>query len=324
MEYDITVITPVYNGEDYIRKCIESVLNQDGVKVQHIVVDDGSVDGSYEAARGYNCVSLIKQKNAGAPSARNLGLTKALGNYIKFLDADDYLLPGCLEKQFHAAEMNEGKVINYGFRDIVWEHRRICKRKTLRANLDDAVASGSLPQQVSRRISKNLMTSLPLYPAKAIKKVGGFDLRLMSSQEWNLNIRLAIAGYRFMFDDVHCYTQRIHDSPSRITNRKCDPKSELLNDKYTYESVESLLEHQCVRDAWAKRLRGKASNFIMAGFIEEGQRMLDEATLLSGHSVVSNIYGYPYRTLGSLFSGVSAARLHGLLIKSARKILYRK
>lgn len=96
-KYDFSIIIPVYNNEKYIKECIRSVLEQDYnvSKIQLILIDDGSTDNSFlickEYAKLYSNILLIHQKNKGVSAARNLGIKKALGKYILFLDSDDYL-----------------------------------------------------------------------------------------------------------------------------------------------------------------------------------------------------------------------------------------
>jgi len=322
VSYDVTVITPVYNGENYIEECVNSVLCQVGVKVQHIVVDDGSIDKTCELLQKYPSVQLIKQDNAGAPSARNYGLSKALGRYIKFLDADDYLIPGCLEKQLQFSEVkgHSERFIGYGYRDVYWENRRIFKRKTERYDL--SCGGESIEERLAKRISKNIVTSLPLYPRSALEQVGGFDLSLKSSQEWNLNIRLVLSGYRFVFDDVHCYVQRFHNSPSRISNRKLDPEAELLNDLNTYNVIEEYMGSYCVREAWSQRLRRKSADFLIAGFDSEGRSALNSAREMCPDADLSNTYKNPYRSCVRVFGEVGAASAYRKILGFARRVLY--
>ncbi len=91
----ISVIIPIYNSENYLNRCIESVLSQSYPNWQMILIDDGSKDSSYEICRRYaksdNRIQAIKQENAGAGAARNTGLSLASGKYIVFLDSDDYI-----------------------------------------------------------------------------------------------------------------------------------------------------------------------------------------------------------------------------------------
>lgn len=90
----ISVIIPVYNGEKYLKKCVDSVLQQTHRELECILIDDQSTDYSLEICREYqksdNRIKVICQKNAGTSAARNTGLKAATGNYVMFLDQDDY------------------------------------------------------------------------------------------------------------------------------------------------------------------------------------------------------------------------------------------
>lgn len=86
----LSVIIPLYNAEKYIGKAIESVLSQKGIEVECIVVDDDSTDSSAEIVKNYPIKYLHKQ-NGGASSARNFGLKYASGEFVMFLDADDFI-----------------------------------------------------------------------------------------------------------------------------------------------------------------------------------------------------------------------------------------
>lgn len=93
---DVSVIIPVYNVEKYLKKCIESVVNQKGVDYEIILVDDGSTDSSPQIcdlyAEKYDNISVIHKENEGLGFARNSGLEKAKGEYIFFLDSDDWIV----------------------------------------------------------------------------------------------------------------------------------------------------------------------------------------------------------------------------------------
>ena len=95
MNPKISVIVPVYNAEKFVGKCIESVQAQSYIDWQMILVDDGSKDKSLEVCQRYadtdNRISVIHQENAGAGAARNTGLAKAVGDYVVFIDSDDYV-----------------------------------------------------------------------------------------------------------------------------------------------------------------------------------------------------------------------------------------
>lgn len=96
----VTVVVPVYNGELLIARCLESVFRQSYCgDIEVVVVDDGSTDRTVEVVEGFkdSRISVISQKNQGPAAARNAGIERAKGQYLAFLDADDYWEPGFLE-----------------------------------------------------------------------------------------------------------------------------------------------------------------------------------------------------------------------------------
>ena len=111
----VSVIIPVYNARRYIAKCIESIVNEmDDIEI--IAVDDGSTDNSldilYQLAQEYKGkIKVYSKRNGGAGSARNLGLDVSSGKYIKFVDADDTLVHGALQKMCDVAEDRKVQIV---------------------------------------------------------------------------------------------------------------------------------------------------------------------------------------------------------------------
>ena len=106
---DISVVIPVYNAGDFIHKCLDSIISQEGgLSYEIILVDDGSTDNSVEVIRQYQqsdklreskgCIVLMQQQNAGPSRARNRAIEAARGRYLAFIDADDYWKPQFFEK----------------------------------------------------------------------------------------------------------------------------------------------------------------------------------------------------------------------------------
>lgn len=103
----VSVIVPVYNTAKYLRTCLDSVLSQSLPPFELILVDDGSTDGSAEICDEYakehqGCVCVIHQENQGTAAARNRGLELCTGDYLSFIDSDDYLDPDMFA---HLAEL---------------------------------------------------------------------------------------------------------------------------------------------------------------------------------------------------------------------------
>ena len=111
----ISVIVPVYMVEKYLEKCIRSVLGQTYADFELILVDDGSTDGSSRICESFSeedgRIKLIRQENGGLSFARNAGLAQASGEYVFFLDSDDYLEPDALEHLMNAMETNGCDVV---------------------------------------------------------------------------------------------------------------------------------------------------------------------------------------------------------------------
>lgn len=114
MEIRLSIIIPVYNVEQYIVKCLESVRNAIGSNnnIEVIVVDDGSPDHSVELAQpildSMPYARLIRQENQGLSGARNTGLREAVGEYVWFVDSDDTLLPHAIKDVLAAIKANPG------------------------------------------------------------------------------------------------------------------------------------------------------------------------------------------------------------------------
>lgn len=107
----ISVVVPVYNVENYMRQCIDSLLNQTLSNIEIILVDDGATDTSPkicdEYARRYSCIKVIHKLNGGLGSARNAGMKEARGKYIGFVDSDDYVSVKMYETLLDLAETNK-------------------------------------------------------------------------------------------------------------------------------------------------------------------------------------------------------------------------
>ena len=109
----ISIIVPVYNVEEYLDRCIQSVLNQSYKNIEIILVDDGSTDKSLEICNKYKKETKIKvfhKKNGGLSSARNFGMKKIKGKYIYFLDSDDYISINTIEILYNSLKNNNGDI----------------------------------------------------------------------------------------------------------------------------------------------------------------------------------------------------------------------
>lgn len=106
----ISIIIPVYNVEKYLNECLDSVCNQTLTDIEIICINDGSTDNSLDILNEYaskdNRIKIIDKENGGQATARNLGIKKAQGEYLAFVDSDDFIEPTMFEKLYSKAEKN--------------------------------------------------------------------------------------------------------------------------------------------------------------------------------------------------------------------------
>lgn len=121
----VSIIIPVYNVEKNLRKCLDSVINQTLKEIEIILVDDGSTDGSAEICKSYlrdHRVVFISQKNQGAYGARQNGLDHANGEYIGFVDADDWIEPEMYQRMYEAALEENADIVVVG---TYWDNDKL-------------------------------------------------------------------------------------------------------------------------------------------------------------------------------------------------------
>ena len=137
MEYldEISVIIPIYNVEKYLEKCIDSVLAQTYRNIEIILVDDGSTDKCADICDSYlkkdSRVKVIHKVNGGLSSARNAGLDIAEGDFISFVDSDDFIEKEMLEKLYEALMEADADMAVCNFRWIDTNGARIAKQSKI-------------------------------------------------------------------------------------------------------------------------------------------------------------------------------------------------
>ena len=136
---DISIIVPVYNTEKYLSKCIESIMSQSFCNIEIILVDDGSTDDSQKILSHYAAIDkrivLIHQENQGLSDARNVGMRRAKGEYIMFVDSDDWIEREACEKAMFAAKSTLSDI-------VIWTYVReysTSSRKVELFNMDASV-----------------------------------------------------------------------------------------------------------------------------------------------------------------------------------------
>tara|TARA_B110001452_G_scaffold235392_1_gene214165 strand:+ start:1237 stop:2217 length:981 start_codon:yes stop_codon:yes gene_type:complete len=187
----VSVIIPVFNRENTIAKCINSILNQSYLPNEIIVVDDGSVDNTVEEVKKLNSplLKIINNKvNKGAQHVRNQGIKSAKYDWIAFLDSDDTWTINKLEKQIRVIEQNNCNpflVVNTKCKRIYEDNKK--------AEIWELPAMHGPSIEVHKKLLVNPGPMLQgmLTSKVALEKIGYLDETIISFQEWDTSIRLS-------------------------------------------------------------------------------------------------------------------------------------
>lgn len=129
MKVKISVIVPIYNVEQYLVKCINSILNQTFKDFELILVNDGSTDSSLSICKNYlkkdNRIKIINKKNGGLSEARNYGLDKAIGKYVCFIDSDDFVEQNYLSELYYTIKQSNSDITICEFNTVNEKYQRI-------------------------------------------------------------------------------------------------------------------------------------------------------------------------------------------------------
>lgn len=188
----VSVIIPCYNAERYIAAALRSVLSQEWPELEVIVVDDGSTDQSATIIDEYfPVVTLLRQQNAGVAAARNRGIAHASGEWIAFIDADDYWLPGKLIDQWrHLRKLPDCRMSYTAWH--VWPSDADVPDAALLSDLatrESHGASGWIYPHLL--IDCVVWTSTVLMHRSLFDEVGPFDSDLRIGEDWDLWLRVS-------------------------------------------------------------------------------------------------------------------------------------
>lgn len=206
---------PVYNGEAFVAQAVQSVLDQTHPSIELLVIDDGSPDHSVDVLRKFESIRIISQSNTGVAGARNRGIENATGEFVAFLDQDDWWLPDKLTLQLEqfAADQNIGLV-----------HTSVLHIDSATGNQVAALDPTARPERMIGACFSELLLGNPIYNSSVmvrrslLEKLGGCDLTIAGNTvaDYDLWLRMAQnCHFGFVKSPVTCYRmhpdQGMHD-----------------------------------------------------------------------------------------------------------------
>ncbi len=160
MKETISIIVPIYNAERYLRRCVESIIAQTYTNIEIILINDGSTDNSINIIKEYankdSRIIIIDKKNEGVSVARNIGILKARGKYICFVDADDYIEKSMIEKMKCCIDKKNVDLVRINYYKILTDGKRIkgniekyanqtFNKDKIKSELVEGIISGEFP-----------------------------------------------------------------------------------------------------------------------------------------------------------------------------------
>jgi glycosyltransferase involved in cell wall biosynthesis len=250
----VSIIIPVYNSEKYLAECINSAIAQTWNNKEIIIVDDGSIDDSYEIATKYSIHSYIKiisQKNRGASAARNAGLKEAKGDYIQFLDADDLLGRDKIEKQVKLLLKHPGRVavcptIHFYSDQNPYENSPSPYENSFLYETDDPVEFLINLYGGNNSRGSMIQTNALLSPATVIKKAGYWSEFYSPDDDGEFFCRVLISSTGIVYAS-ECYNYyRKHLNSNSLASSKTKEalrgkfKSFLLKKQYLLNATDNI------------------------------------------------------------------------------------
>lgn len=182
----VTVVVPIYNVEQYLDRCIESIVNQTYTNLEIILVDDGSPDNCPAICDAWvnrdKRIKVVHKSNAGLGMARNTGIENANGDYVFFFDSDDYVDKTIVEKCLQSAQKNGSDAVIYGRNEIFGDGRRISKYIKSSKNVFDKteITNELLPAMYSYKMGFGVSAWGKMFSLDVIRRS---SLRFVSERE---------------------------------------------------------------------------------------------------------------------------------------------
>jgi glycosyltransferase involved in cell wall biosynthesis len=180
----VSVVLPVFNSAPVLERAVRSVRAQAGFDLEIIAVDDGSTDDSIAVLQNIAAgdMKVLSQPNAGPGAARNAGIRASRGEWIAFLDADDYWLPGKLDAQMEALAENSQRAFSYV--DCYVRDSRGLERIRKAPATQEALLEDLLP-------GPGFITASVIVRRTCFDRIGLFDPSLRSGEDWDMWLRLS-------------------------------------------------------------------------------------------------------------------------------------
>lgn len=202
----VSIIIPCHNSASFVSRAVESALNQSHHPTEILLIDNNSSDNTLEILERYESenpeiIRVLREFRKGSAAARNKGLKDAKGEWIQFLDADDKLLPGKIERQINLALNQNGKV-------IIGNYLKYANNRYLEVHAITDPWTGLIRSKLG-------ITSSNLWSKGVLQSIGGWNENIISSQEYHLLFEIIKRDTVLIFDPA--FNTIIYTQPNSIS-----------------------------------------------------------------------------------------------------------
>jgi len=299
----VTIVVPIYNVEKYIKRCIDSLINQTFEDFEVILINDGSTDGSGAICDEYKKIdkriNVIHTLNQGSGEARNLGMEKATGDYIYFCDPDDWIELNLIEDNYKLASKNNADIIIFGVNNYMYNS----KNNSYIYVGNRGVTSENLPfRQEFPKLYKGGVASAvwnKLYKLSYLKQNNCKFPRYTQGQDWSFNLLVYRDVNNVIYNNKSYYNYVKYENNTAVTRYNKDKP--YIRERL-FKEFKSLLDYwaidkKCYQELLYKCLLGEVlselrNNFHLDAPDNFNEKYKKSKKLLNDKQVVEIIGGY--------------------------------
>ena len=265
--HKVSFVIPVYNADKYIEKCVNSILNQTYGNKEIILVNDGSKDNSLALCERLSCdyenITCINQINSGPSSARNTGIEASSGDFLQFVDADDYIDFDMTQQLIKRIRDDNSELVICGYRNIYLNNDRQVNKLDNNMDISEIFTQKGLAKYFYKFFTIPFVNSLcnKLYKSNVINENGiRFDKSLSLGEDLLFNL-----GYLKCCDKISiessCYYNYLHRNSETLSNKYYAEKFE--NQSLLFNNVRDFLKSnneynqdnkQCIEHLYAETI----------------------------------------------------------------------
>ncbi len=236
----ISIIIPIYNSEIYLKKCIESVVNQTYKELEIILLDDGSTDASREICEEYEKkdrrIRLVRLTNKGVSNARNLGLKIATGEYVSFIDSDDNVDPNFIMKMYDSCKKNDTEIcvvnVNYEYSNQIERPLQLETKILSKEEYYKALTGGAKGFVTNKMYKKSILNDIY------------FDTEITIGEDLLFNVKVAKNVKRISILNEYLYNY--YQNPKSAYNSTYNEKK--ISEIYAYDKVLEIVKEKSLEN----------------------------------------------------------------------------